>query len=533
MFGWGVGAIVRLAGGLRVRGRETARLLGGLLAALAAAALLVRAPPPAHAPEAPSVQISEFSEGIAPKTNVWQITAGPDGNLWFTESPCGVCGAPPGPPEIGRITPAGVITEFSEGITGGGLSAITAGPDGSLWFIEPPSVWGSGALIGRISPAGVVSEFSAGLSPRADIADITAGPDGNLWFTESPCAACGAPPGPPEIGRITPVGVITEFTLRAPAYAITAGPDGALWFTEPGGSIGRITPEGVVSEFATGLSPSADPTGIASGPDGNLWFTEQFGRRIGRITPTGLITEFPVPGASATGDPRPFAIAAGPDGALWFTETQANLIGRISTEGLVSEYPVTPGSTPRDIALGPDGNLWFTETDGGRVGRVVLTNPMPAPPTSTPSLPPSSVPAPPAASPAPGVQTAPTPGLKRSTIVGGRAFLVIAAVGKTSRVVSLRAQGLTRGSRVVIRGRRGLALQKAYTVTAASRDFTALFRSRLLPSGTVITLRVTKAGLLGREFRWKIVGHRLSSTTCRASAGGALTGCLTRIAPIH
>lgn len=45
------------------------------------------------------------------------------------------------------------------------------------------------------------------------------------------------------IGRITPVGAITEYPL--PTYsssplAIAAGPDGNLWFTEYG-KIGRIT----------------------------------------------------------------------------------------------------------------------------------------------------------------------------------------------------------------------------------------------------------------------------------------------------
>ena len=59
--------------------------------------------------------------------------------------------------------------------------------------------------------------------------------------------------------------------LRAP-YGITAGPDGNLWFTNSGNnSIGRITPAGVVSNF-TGAGING-PNGITAGPDGNLWFT--------------------------------------------------------------------------------------------------------------------------------------------------------------------------------------------------------------------------------------------------------------------
>ncbi len=48
--------------------------------------------------------------------------------------------------------------------------------------------------------------------------------------------------------------------------------------------IGRITPSGIVTEFSAGISTNAAPFGITAGPDGNLWFTELGGSRIGRIT---------------------------------------------------------------------------------------------------------------------------------------------------------------------------------------------------------------------------------------------------------
>ena len=44
---------------------------------------------------------------------------------------------------------------------------ITAGPDGNLWFTE-----NVGNRIGRITPAGVVTEFSAGISPNARLFGI-------------------------------------------------------------------------------------------------------------------------------------------------------------------------------------------------------------------------------------------------------------------------------------------------------------------------------------------------------------------------
>ena len=85
------------------------------------------------------------------------------------------------PNTIGRITPAGVITHFSAGLTSNALpQGITAGPDGNLWFTEK-----SKEGIGRITPAGVITEFTAGLTADSGPNGIAAGPDGNLWFTES------------------------------------------------------------------------------------------------------------------------------------------------------------------------------------------------------------------------------------------------------------------------------------------------------------------------------------------------------------
>src|ERR1700737_133301 len=136
-------------------------------------------------------------------------------------------------------------------------------------------------LSGGAAQAQVVTEFSAGITASAGPEGITAGPDGNLWFAEFNRA---------RIGRITPLGVVTEFStgIIGSPFGITAGPDGNLWFTESNGDrIGRITPLGVVTEFSTGISPGAQPVGITAGPDGNLWFAEQSGNRIGRITPLG------------------------------------------------------------------------------------------------------------------------------------------------------------------------------------------------------------------------------------------------------
>jgi streptogramin lyase len=257
-----------------------------------------------------------------PTSRALAITPGPDGNLWFTEADQDIFHFFDG--KIGRITPDGQITEFDiptpHGMYPGSPGGITAGPDGNLWFTEP-----LGGKIGRITPDGTLTEIPLPTG-SADPDGITAGPDGNLWFTEAFQIANGN-----KIGRITPDGSITEFPLPTPnslgfTEEITAGPDGNLWFPEgQRNQIGRITPDGTLTEFPL-PTPSFDPArgtpGITAGPDGNVWFTEYNPSQIGQITPDGTITEFPLPDRTF-----PLEITAGSDGNLWFTKSGSNQIG--------------------------------------------------------------------------------------------------------------------------------------------------------------------------------------------------------------
>ena len=79
------------------------------------------------------------------------------------------------------------MTEFSAGLTAGSQPrGITAGPDGNVWFTEE-----NGNRIGRITPAGVVTEFPR-RSRRSAPTEITAGPGRDLWFTRAaPTASRG------------------------------------------------------------------------------------------------------------------------------------------------------------------------------------------------------------------------------------------------------------------------------------------------------------------------------------------------------
>jgi hypothetical protein len=88
-----------------------------------AGVLALVSPPAARGASCP------FMEFVLPTADSqpYGITAGPDGNLWFTEQ---------GSDRIGRITPAGMIAEFLLPNAKSGPIGITTLPDGSLWFTE-------------------------------------------------------------------------------------------------------------------------------------------------------------------------------------------------------------------------------------------------------------------------------------------------------------------------------------------------------------------------------------------------------------
>ena len=314
---------------------------------------------------------AEFSAGITSGSTPSAIAAGADGNTWFVE-PRWNDHDLSAPGQVAKITPAGVITEYGTGI-GAHQRAndIVAGPDGNMWFVElsvdiPNEYRG----IGRITPSGAIMEFAlTRFTPRS----IAAGSDGNLWFTVSPEYN-----QPASISRITPAGVVTDFSdglqPNASPFQIVTGRDGNLWFLDFPDTIGRIDASGKIREFP--LGPDAqNAAGITAASDGNVWITANDAAgssRVVRVKPDGTLTAF---AAGITPGRFAAAITEGPDGSLWFVEATLQEgtvgLGRITPDGAITEFPspVGPNSGETAIATGCDGNLWLTEPEIDRVVR--------------------------------------------------------------------------------------------------------------------------------------------------------------------
>jgi len=278
------------------------------------------------------------------------VTAGPDGNVWFTNYNMG---------RVGKITPKGEMTEYQPGSgptfgTNGLGQLIVTGSDGNLWYAAQYAIVQispNGAIMGVYAyprtltgmPGGMVSNMVAGpdgnvwysakdtivkLTPKGDatmyqvsgsqlvIETLAAGPDGNVWFSAALNYGTRVGPsqvGPTEIGRITPTGKIRIFAYQAPFWisGLTKGPDGNVWFTGQN-SIGRISPSGEIKLFSSSI-PLDNNAIITLGPDGNIWYAA--GDNMGRITPAGKQTVFSLPHDNAG---SVVSMTAGADGGVWY-----------------------------------------------------------------------------------------------------------------------------------------------------------------------------------------------------------------------
>ena len=168
-----------------------------------------------------------------------------------------------------------MITDYAIPTAASSPEGIAAGPDGNLWFTE--SAVGKVAHFAPATP-GTIAERALGSATSQPIG-ITGGPDGKIWFAEY---------GSGLIGKLTTNGVtLIEHSLptaNSHPVDITVGPDQALWFSEfSAQQLGRISTIGNVFEVTTNPPTNSGPVGVAGGSDGNLWYTDYAAGRVGRL----------------------------------------------------------------------------------------------------------------------------------------------------------------------------------------------------------------------------------------------------------
>ena len=283
------------------------------------------------------------------------IVVGPDGNLWFAKF------NPPG--QVGKITTAGVMTKVTS-FTSGNVEDVIVGPDQNLWFTKPFD--DGGGVIGRLTTAGVSTVYSPPNDtpqPRS----MTVGSDGNIWYTDD------GGPSEARVGSIlksTTAGVITVvaqsgvtdgFDAGFLPYPITLGPDGNVWaamVSSGPGAVARVTPAGVVTQFtAAGV---ADLTDITSGC-GALWVSQQAEEgsdpAIWRLTTAGVFTEYTA-GLPATTSPQGLSLGTDDDLKIAATGDPSAILDM--TTGCVPEPPTTTTTAPAAAAQAVAATPAFT-----------------------------------------------------------------------------------------------------------------------------------------------------------------------------
>jgi virginiamycin B lyase len=330
------------------------RRIGRVLAATLATGLALSA---GVAVAAPTAKLKQFKVPTA-DSQPRDITNGSDGNRWFTEG----TEFTNAPAKIGRITPAGVITEFSPGVADGCniciLTDIERG-QGDITYItsnDPELMRFNVQTQSFLAPVAMPNSIAlaGNLAVHGDQVWITDFNNDVVWRYNSS------------------TGTFDSFAASNPSdVAVDAA--GNAWFTEPqanedlSSNIGRID---ALTDALTRTVTAAAARAITVSPtDGKVWFAARFaGQAVGFLDPAdgNNVTVFPV---ANTG---PAGIAAAPDGTIWFTQETTGNIASITNAGVITEGKAVKGSQPAGITVAPNGDPWYTMPGANKIATLQL-----------------------------------------------------------------------------------------------------------------------------------------------------------------
>lgn len=443
------------------------------------------------------------------------IASGAEGAMWFTETGWAAAGKS----FIGRLTasesfekffiPVGAQPDLPLASRPNGLAP---GAGGDMWFTDDGHNAAEQNLIGRVTPAGQVTEFPIP-TPNSEPAAITQGADGDMWFTE---------PGVGKVGRITPAGAIEEIPVPSVGdrrNGIVLGSDGNVWFAgnPEAPALSWITPAGTVHSIPTADLDGGNVLSVAAGREGDIWFSSEelpaFPSRgepfIDRLVPPRLPVEQVAP--MITGEATPGSLMRASPGSWTQEPTEFSYQWQLC-DGL--------GAGCANIA-GANASVYFLgQADVGGTVRVVVSASNLAgssSATSAPSLVVAQAPGPPR-----GAMVAATSPLAVLPVTMTWRF---SPARGGARVTTLIAHDLSGGTAIEItcRGRRcplsrlQFATPTRHTVCHRRGCHAALptlhhgelslaeiFGRHLLPVGTSIAVRFFTPGSIGRVYYFSV-----------------------------
>ena len=198
----------------------------------------------------------------------------------------------------------GAVKQFRVPTANSQPRAIANGADGNLWFTEGAEFTNSPAKVGRITPAGSITEFDVDCN-FCILTDIVQGPNDILYMTSNNPILVRF-----DVAMQTQLTSIDIPNSNSASEMDVHGDD--VWFIADGTSLRRYNiAAGQFTEFP--LSFDKSPADLVVDGDGDPWFTAPLDGTVNRLDPaTGAVVEsFSVPDGLS---PRSIAIAT--DGQL-------------------------------------------------------------------------------------------------------------------------------------------------------------------------------------------------------------------------
>jgi streptogramin lyase len=292
-----------------------------------------------------------------------KITAGPDGNMWFTVESVGK--------DVAKVTPAGVITEYSLP-KAAGAQGIAAGPEGKLWLTGVEKA----ISFSPAAPEGTEKVFK--VASIAANGQITLGPNGEMWVTSNEKVTHFSPADPEgKNGAIAVSGLTPKDIASTGTGVVIACGNKLLVTVRADGTRGPDIPLG---------GETMTSQGVASDGNGQIAFSKSDGTEgLALVAPPAAPTAALMMG-------EPFGAAHGTDGNYWFAMSAAHGLERLTPTGETMALPFVGFETwfPRQLSAGPGNTLWvLMEVPGSEfaVAKVTGVDPPPTPVVAPPEVP--------------------------------------------------------------------------------------------------------------------------------------------------
>src|SRR5256886_16606006 len=221
---------------------------------------------------------------------------------------------------------------------GMGPDDVTAGPDGTIWFTGQRN-----GTVGRLDPGdGSFKLISRG--KRAAPHGVVIGPDGAPWVTDGgQNAVADVDHGDHSVRLFR----LPEKEAYANLNTGVFNNSGIYWFTGQSGIYGRLEPKS--GDMTVFKAPTGQgPYGITVTPKGDVWYASLAGNHIARIelaTGNATVVEPPTPNQGAR------RVWSDSSGRLWVSEwNSGNVSVHDPAENSWKAWKL-PGSSPRGYAV--------------------------------------------------------------------------------------------------------------------------------------------------------------------------------------